>query len=31
VPEDAGGHVVITSRAHADWRALHAETLQLDV
>ena len=31
VPEGAGGHVVITSRAHADWRTLHADTLQLDV
>jgi len=31
VPEGEGGHVLITSRAHADWRALHAEPLQLDV
>jgi hypothetical protein len=27
----AGGHVLITSRTHADWRALHAHPLALDV
>jgi tetratricopeptide (TPR) repeat protein len=31
VPEGAGGHVLITSRAHGDWRALHAQPLALDV
>jgi Tfp pilus assembly protein PilF len=31
LPEGSGGHVLITSRAHADWRALHAEPLALDV
>jgi hypothetical protein len=31
VPESEGGHVVITSRAHADWRALGARPLGLDV
>jgi hypothetical protein len=31
LPEAMGGHVLITSRAHADWRALHAQPLALDV
>jgi Tfp pilus assembly protein PilF len=32
LPEgDGGGHVLVTSRAHADWRALHALPLALDV
>ena len=31
LPEGAGGHVLVTSRAHADWRALRAEPLALDV
>jgi tetratricopeptide (TPR) repeat protein len=31
VPEGDGGHVVITSRAHADWRSLGAQPLGLDV
>ena len=31
VPEGEGGHVVITSRAHADWRALSAQSVPLDV
>jgi tetratricopeptide (TPR) repeat protein len=31
LPEGRGGHVVITSRVHADWRALHAQPLALDV
>ena len=31
VPEGEGGHVLITSRAHADWRALNAQPLALDV
>jgi tetratricopeptide (TPR) repeat protein len=31
LPEGAGGHVLITSRAHADWRALHAQPVALDV
>jgi hypothetical protein len=31
VPEGTGGHVLITSRADADWRALGASTLPLDV
>lgn len=29
--EGAGGHIVITSRAHADWRAVGALPLSLDV
>jgi DNA-binding SARP family transcriptional activator len=31
LPEGTGGHVVITSRAHADWGALHVQPLALDV
>ncbi|MCA1679885.1 MAG: tetratricopeptide repeat protein, partial [Actinobacteria bacterium] len=31
LPEGSGGHVLITSRAHADWRALRAQPLALDV
>ncbi len=31
VPEGEGGHVLITSRAHADWRSLNARPLPLDV
>jgi len=31
VPEGEGGHVLITSRAHADWRSLNARPLALDV
>jgi tetratricopeptide (TPR) repeat protein len=31
LPEGSGGHVLITSRVHADWRALHAQPLALDV
>lgn len=31
VPEGTAGHVLITSRAHADWRRLQAEPLALDV
>jgi tetratricopeptide (TPR) repeat protein len=31
VPEDDGGHVLITSRAHADWRSLGARPVALDV
>jgi Tfp pilus assembly protein PilF len=31
LPEGDGGHVLITSRAHADWRALRARPLALDV
>jgi tetratricopeptide (TPR) repeat protein len=31
VPEGEGGHVLITSRAHADWRALNARPVALDV
>jgi tetratricopeptide (TPR) repeat protein len=31
LPEGRGGHVLITSRGHADWRALHARPLALDV
>ena len=30
IPEHGGGHVVITSRMHADWRALGALPLALD-
>jgi hypothetical protein len=30
-PRVMGGHVVITSRAHADWRSLGAQPLGLDV
>ncbi len=31
VPEGEGGHVLITSRAHADWRSLGARPIALDV
>jgi Tfp pilus assembly protein PilF len=31
VPEGEGGHVLITSRAHADWRSLSARPIALDV
>ncbi len=31
LPEGIGGHVLLTSRAHADWRALGALPLALDV
>ena len=31
VPDGDGGHVLITSRAHADWRSLNARPLALDV
>jgi tetratricopeptide (TPR) repeat protein len=31
VPQGCRGHVVITSRAHADWRALGARPVALDV
>ncbi|MCA1694638.1 MAG: TIR domain-containing protein, partial [Actinobacteria bacterium] len=31
VPEGSAGHVLITSRMHADWRALKATPLALDV
>jgi hypothetical protein len=31
VPEGEGGHVLITSRTHADWRALGARPIALDV
>jgi len=31
LPEGSGGHVLITSRTHADWRGLHATPLALDV
>jgi len=31
VPEGEGGHVLITSRAHADWRSLGARPVALDV
>ena len=31
LPEGDGGHVLITSRAHADWRAVGARPLELDV
>jgi hypothetical protein len=31
LPESNGGHVLITSRAHTDWRALHARHMALDV
>jgi hypothetical protein len=31
VPEGEGGHVVVTSRAHADWRSLNARPVALDV
>jgi hypothetical protein len=31
LPEGNGGYVVITSRAHADWRSLGAQPLGLDV
>ena len=31
LPEGQGGHVLITSRTHADWRGLNAEPIPLDV
>ena len=31
VPEGEGGHVLITSRAHADWRSLGARPIALNV
>ena len=31
VPESEGGHVLITTRAHADWRSLAARPIALDV
>jgi tetratricopeptide (TPR) repeat protein len=31
LPEGSSGHVLITSRAHADWRALHAQPQALNV
>jgi tetratricopeptide (TPR) repeat protein len=31
IPERSGGHVLITSRRHADWRILDATPLPLDV
>jgi tetratricopeptide (TPR) repeat protein len=31
VPEGMGGHVVITSRAHPDWRSLNARLIALNV
>jgi tetratricopeptide (TPR) repeat protein len=31
VPEGEGGHVLVTSRAHADWRSLNARPVELDV
>ena len=31
MPEGDGGHVLITSRAHADWRSLGARPIALDV
>ncbi|MCA1680234.1 MAG: hypothetical protein LC777_15415 [Actinobacteria bacterium] len=31
IPEGTGGHVLITSRRHADWRALGATPLPLNV
>jgi hypothetical protein len=31
VPEGEGGHVLVTSRAHADWRSLNARPVALDV
>jgi tetratricopeptide (TPR) repeat protein len=31
VPESGGGHVLITSRAHADWRSLGARPIALNV
>jgi tetratricopeptide (TPR) repeat protein len=31
MPEGSGGHILITSRAHADWRAVGAEPIALDV
>lgn len=31
VPEGEGGHVLITSRAHADWRSFGARPIALDV
>jgi hypothetical protein len=31
LPEGRGGHVLVTSRAYADWRALHAQPLAIDV
>lgn len=31
LPDGTGGNVLITSRAHADWRTLHAQPWALDV